>query len=653
MTGIGPAGDLSFRVAAVMVSLTCVFYTTVIRNNKKKRLRSRLFDALIIITLVGCITSIGSEIIARADLSYGVRFLVSYICKYLYYLTHFLLIPVFWVYIMIVCDVYHTLGRRSLILRLLPVVGIELLVLSNPFTRLIFVWDENLWYYRGKAIFVVYIISGIYLFSCFYVLAKYWNSMHVIQKAALFYFLGLAIIGTIVQMIFPDIKCELMTEAIGFLGVMIMIEGEESRNDYKTNARNKSALVHDLKSALTVKRDFNVICVRVVNAEAYRKITGYENYDLILTRIADFLMDLGPGYEAYRTTGGHFFLICPDATQDEISSVLEKIRDRFADSWQISNGSMNIKVKILCVRCPEEFDNADDILLLSEADIDETDKVLYRGKDLDFLLRRVEVDKAIVRGMNEENFLVMYRPVYHKDSRLIVSAEALLTLKDSVLGDVRFSEFNAAAQKSGFSVELQNRMTEAAIKFLKTGLERNKEEGEIRVLAIHIISVQVLKNDFASKVKELMEKYEVDPRNLVFDVSDTIVMQAPDVLDSVEDQFLQMGVNFFLINDEAGFLGMSPRSMEKFKGVVINIGRHYQAVADEKVDLMLRNRCAMIKELGKDIIFTGIDTKELFDRIKDLPADLISGDYLSQRVTKNELQIKFWHKELYYDGEGR
>ncbi|MBE5826092.1 MAG: GGDEF domain-containing protein [Butyrivibrio sp.] len=650
MVNGGPVRDLSFRIAAVMVSLTCLFYTAVMRTGKNRRLRSRLFDALIIITLIGCVTSIGSEIAVVIHASRNVRFFVSYICKYLYYMTHFLLIPVFWVYIMIVCDVYNTLAKRRLIFKLIPVIAIEIIILSNPFTRLIFSWDDNFRYYRGPAIYIVYLVSGIYLFSCFYLLAKYWNSMHIIQKVALFYFLGLAITGTIVQMLFPDVQCELMTEAMGFLGVMIMIENEDSRNDYKTSARNKTALVHDLKSALLVKKEFNVICVRVVNAEAYRRITGYENYDLILTRIADFLIGLGNEYETYRTTGGHFFLVCPEATQDEISSVLLKIRDRFEDAWDISNGSMNIKVKIFCVKCPEEFDNVDDILLLSEADIDETDKILYRGADLDFILRRMEVDKAIVRGINEDNFRVLYRPVYHKASRSIVSAEALLTLKDSVLGEVHFSEFNAAAQKSDFSVELQYRMTDAAIKFLKMGLERSKEEGDIRVLAIHIISVQVLKNDFAGKVKELVEKYEVNPRDLVIDVSDTIVMQAPDVIDVVEDQFLKMGINFFLINDEAGFLGLNPSSMEKFKGVVINVGRHYRGIMDDKVDMMLRNRCAMIKELGKDLIFTGIDTKELYERVKDLPADLVSGDFLSGKVSKNELQVKFWHKEVFYDG---
>ena len=648
MIEVGPVGGLSFRIAAAMISITCLFYTTVMRHDKKRKLRSRLLDALLLIVLIGCITGIVSELVADSDLSFICRLRISYICKYIYYLTHFLLIPLFWLYVLIVCEVYHGISKAKLIFRLLPMIFIEIITLLNPALHLVFRWDENLRFYRGPAMTWVYVISTVYLMFILYLMASYWKCMHAIQKVAMFYFIGLAIIGTLVQMVFPDIKCELMAEAIGFMGIMVMIENDDSRTDYKTRAGNRAALAQDIRSYLLVKRDFYIICVRVLNAEVYRRIVGYENYDLIMIKIADFLINLNDKYEAYRTTGGNFFLMCPDATQEDMNRILEAIQYRFDKSWALASGSANIKVKILCAKCPEEFDNADDIFLLSETEMDESDKVLYRGADLDFLYRRVEVERAIIRGMNEGNFRVMYRPVYHKDLKIIVSAEALLTLNDSILGEIPFSEFNSVAEKTGFAVELQNRMTDSAFQYIQSGLARNNTEEDIRVICIHIISVQVLKNDYVAKVKELMEKYSVTPNYIVFDVSDTIVMQAGDIIESVEDQFRDMGINLFLVNNDVGFLGMDTNSIDKFSGVVINVSRHYSSAVPEQADMILRNRCTMIRELNKSVIFMGVDSRELFDRIKDMPVDLIMGDCLSEIVTKNELQTKFWHKETYF-----
>ena len=644
-------GGISFRIAAAMICITCLFYTAVMRVNKQRKLRSRLFNALLIITLIGCMTGIISEFMLRSDWPFSVRLVITYICKYLYYSTHLMIIPVFWVYILIVCDVFHTMSKKLLIIRLYPVILLELAILSNPITHLCFTWDEKLRFYRGPAVYGIYFLSGLYLLFCFYLLGRYWNCMHAIQKIALFYFLGLAILGTIVQMLVPTIVCELMAEAIGFMGVMIMIENEEERSDYKTNAGNRAALLHDIKSFLLVKRNFYVICVRVVNAELYRRVTGYENYDLIMSKIADFLMGIDVEYEAYRTTAGNFFLVCPDASEEETGLVLQKIEDRFKESWALDNGSTNVNVKILCARCPEEFDDADDVLLLSEADMDDSDKVVYRGSDLDFLLRRVEVEKAIVRGMNEGNFQVMYQPVYHKLYRVIVSAEALLTLQDRELGEVSFAEFLAVAEEAGFIEELQMRMIESVFKFVQAGVMRNNENDDVRVIALHILSVQVLKPDLVNKVREHLQKYEIDPRYICFDISDRIVIQAKDIIEEIVEEFNEMGINCFLNNSDSGILGLHPSFIDRFKGVLINVKRHYESTDPSQSDIILRNRCAMIRQLGKDILLMGIDTRELYEKISDIDADLIIGNYMSEMVSKNEIQTKFWHKETIYEGK--
>ena len=59
MGDINPIGALSFRTAALIICITCIFYTAVMKRETKKRLRSRLFFAALIITLFDCVTGIG------------------------------------------------------------------------------------------------------------------------------------------------------------------------------------------------------------------------------------------------------------------------------------------------------------------------------------------------------------------------------------------------------------------------------------------------------------------------------------------------------------------------------------------------------------------------------------------------------------------
>ncbi len=648
MVDINPIGAFSFRTAAVMISLTCIFYTTVMQRASRKRLRSRLFIVALFIILIDCITGIVNTFVMESDLTFATKHIIVYINKMIYYSTHFSFVPVFAFYIILVCDVFHRYRRKlKMAIVLGPSVLMVLAVLTNPLTGFIFSNDDTQYYSRGYGVYVAYAISALYLMFCFYLLARYWHTMNHLQKIAMFYFLALAVSGVIIQMIFPDIICELLAESLGLMGIMIMIEKDDYRLDYKTHANNRGALVHDLRSFLAVDRKFYVICIRVINAELYRRVLGYEGYDTIMVKIADFLKDIDYHFETYRTTGGNFFLLCPDISQTTADDVVDQIVDRFGQSFDVGSGSTNVRAKVICVQCPEEFSNADDILRLAEININEEDKMVFKGKDIGFLLRRIEVEKAIIRGMNDDNFKVMYQPIYWKKDYRIRSAQALLTLNDPELGKIDFAEFMSVAEDTGFVTEIEYRMIRSVCRFVKAGIE--KSDTIVGRFVIHIMSVHVLKPEYVDKLKTIIEETGVNTSYIRFSVSDTIAIQAQEALSYIIDECAKFGVGFVLLNHDSGFLGLDVSTINKFEGVIIDAKRHFASSDISQGDIILTNRINMISQLGKKVVLSGIDDRKIFEKVRDIPADLIFGDYLSVMVTKNELQTKFWHNEAFYD----
>ncbi len=643
MNGTISIGGLSFRIAASLICITCIFYMAVMRGMNRKRLRSRLFVALMGILLVDCITGFISTYMMNSNWPYLARFIIAYLCKFVYYTTHIALIPVFCMYIIVVCDVLHKFGRVKLVLFFAPFWLLEIAVFTNPLTHFIFLYDKDLVFYRGVGIYVAYIISFIYVLFCVILLGRFWRSMNSIQKFAMFYFLVLSTIGALVQMVFPNIVCELLAEALGLMGVMILIERDEYRLDYKTHANNRTALVHDLGTYFAVKRDFYVICIRVINDELYRRVVGYEGYDALMTEIADFLMNIDYNYDAYRSGGGNFFLLCPDIVPERADFILELIQERFSKSFEAGGGLTNVMVKILCAKCPEELSDPGDILLLAETEITDSSKTIFKGKDLGFLLRKIDIEKVIVRGMAEENFLVKYQPVYDKYSHTIHSAEAILTLTDKEFGKIDFNEFMTVAEETGFIPELEHRMIDSVCRFIRDGVAHSGLG--ISTLVIHIMSVQVMTEELVAFVKNCIEKYVIDPTLLVFDISDTIAMQAQEVMSFILDEFKDMGIRFVLVNNEAGILGLGNDMLDKFDGVAINLSRLYSTDDEEQADIILKTRTTMIHQLGKMMILSGINTRELYNKANKVQADLIVGDYLCGLVTRNELQNKFWHMD--------
>jgi EAL domain-containing protein (putative c-di-GMP-specific phosphodiesterase class I)/GGDEF domain-containing protein len=638
-------GGLSFRIAAALICVTCIFYTAVMRRSNKKRLRSHLFLAMLLIIFINCMTGLISTFVAPSGLPYTLRLVITYICNFIYYLTHLALIPIFCIYIIVVCEVFHKLSKRNIVIFLAPFLILELVVLTNPITHFYFYYDENLFYGRGTGIYIAYIVCIAYVLFCVYLIKRFWNTMNNLQKVAMFYFMFLATSATIIQMLFPAVVCELMGEALGLMGLMIMIERDDYRLDYRTNAYNKSALLHDMNVYFGVKRDFYVICVRVINDNLYRRIVGHEGYDSLMAEISDFLEKLDDRYDSYRSSGGNFFLVCPEATKEDVDAILLNIEDRFQKSFSAGGGITNVKIKVLCAKCPDELSDSSDIILLAEAEIENIDKMVLRGNDLDFILRKISIEKAITKGMAESSFKVMYQPVYDKNTHKIASAEAFLTLKELESLKAGFPEFMSVAENTGFVTELEFRMIDSVCKFISEGLAHTVTTRFS--IVIHIMSVQVLTHELVKRVKESIEKYNVDPKFLVFDVGDTIAMQAEDELEYVIDEFSKLGLSFVLATDDAGLLGLDSRMVAKFDGVSINVKKHYESIHHGQEDIILKNRTTMIGQLGMIMILSGIDSEDLYKKANKVNGNFIVGTYLGGLCSKNELQNKFWHEDTF------
>ncbi len=647
MLNPSPIGGLSFRIAAILICTTCIFYTAVMRSFNRKKIRGRLFLVLLVLTVIDCITGVVSTVISNSAASEQAKDLVTYICKMVYYATHMAFTPVLSIYVMVVSEVFHRLNKVTLTLFVTPFILLELAVLTNPITNIIFIQEGHQFYSRGVGVYIAYGISALYVLYCFFLLGRYWSTMNKLQKVAMFYFMALAAIGTIIQMLIPIIVCELMGEALGLMGIMIMIERDDYRLDYKTHAYNRAALMHDLNNMVSLKRHFYTICVRIENAETFRRLIGNDGYDFIIAKGADFLRELNPRFETYRTTAGNFFILCPEAAQKDVDYVIQQIEDRFKDGFMIKSGRANVRTRILCAKCPEELEDVEDILLLSDTDIEDTDKIVFRGDDLEFLLRKIEIEKAIVRGLNGDGFRVMYQPVYEKETRRVFSAEALLTLDDPILGTVDFRDFMSVSNETGFVEELEYRMIESAVRFVKNGILRGN--AGLNLIVIHIMSVHVVKPELVEKVRQFVQENEVNPNYFAFSVSDNIAIQTQEILTSIIDEFDKLGVRFVLANSDAGLLGLNPQIVSKFSGVAIDVRRQYETSDISQAGIIMQNRIAMVKQLGKIAIIRGVDNKQYYDVIKDLPVDYLAGDYLSEMVNKNELQVMFWHKDVFWD----
>lgn len=633
--------SLTYRLAAAIICITCLVYSTMIR--RRSRIRNRLFLMLVVLVLFDCCTGIFSYFVVHTKVSVGVKAFTTYTCELLYYTTHIAIVPVLFFYIVTICGIKHKFSPLQHLIIRIPFYMMEIMILTTPFTNFIFERRGDYGIVRGKGSYVAYFMAGCYFIFGVSILVRYWFTINKLKRIAMVYFFTLAVVGILVQMLIPRIICELLCEAIGLMGFMIMIEKDDDISDVNSGAYNRAALVQDVRSLFRIEREFETICIRLDDVDILRKILGYEMLGELLGQIVSFLDSLDETGKVYHTGFSYFYAIYAERTRTEVEQLVHKISDRFEKDWIINGRANRIGVKILLADSPSQFKNLDDVLLLATTNLDGINKKVLCGHDLDFLLRRIEVEKAIGRGISEKNFGFFYRPVYRAGDNRIKLAEVTIRLVDNELGEIQPDEFFEVADGSGFIGEIQQRVIEEVCRFLASGVD--KSDMQIDYVLIPVMSYRLINADLVRSVKTCIDRYNFDPSLMVFEVNEANAILAQDHLEKLIEGFDELGIKLFINNYENAFLKINTDSIYKFMGVIINVRKLFDTEEEANAEIVFENRVNMIRQLGKKLIFTGIDTAEYYDKIKDEPADYILGDFLSVGISKNELQNKFWHGE--------
>ena len=632
MLGLDSVGSITFNFAAILISITCVFYSLIMNN--KYRLRGRLFVALCMIVALDALTGIIGELIGAASFSNGLKRVFMHAVQFTYFSTHFAIAPIFALYIILVCNVQYRFNRLSRALVSIPFAVMELVVLISPIINVVYYIDDNLVFHRRGGVYFAYIVSTFYIVFAMAALFLYWNYLTNVRRIAIIYFFVLVSFGTLLQMAVFEIRSELMSEAIGFMGIMMMLENDDDRIDVSTRAYNKNAFVIDTETYFRYGRSFFSICIRVQNADIYRKIVGYEEYEKFQATMIDYLSRLDKKNDVYRMGVDTFMVICPDTIEDVASFYASKIRERFSLEWKHKDNTINLKALVLLANSPGQFTSTDYLLLLSDSKIDlETDRVLS-CHDLDFLLRRADVEKAVKRGIDDGNFRVYFEPIYTRNERAICAAEAVLQLMDPELGLITSDEFNPVADQAGIIDQLGFYTIDQVLYFLGGGIV---DEMGIQAISVTLSSVQMIKADFVDRVKKLLEVNDVFPSQLVFNIPETMATSDKSILIPVMQKLGDEGVRFYLDEFGTGFLNMQSEAASLFEGVKIKASLLEDAVDLPQNRIILENRLRMIGQMGKTIDIYRVDDQEALESLSNIKFDFFHGEFFSSAISKNEL----------------
>jgi EAL domain-containing protein (putative c-di-GMP-specific phosphodiesterase class I) len=257
--------------------------------------------------------------------------------------------------------------------------------------------------------------------------------------------------------------------------------------------------------------------------------------------------------------------------------------------------------------------------------------VKERGKDgsaffdpamEDRAVDRLEVLSGLRKALERNELVVHYQPIVDLDTGTVVAAEALMRWARPGHGLVPPLDFIPFAEETG----LIQPMGAWILKEACTQAREWRENGAPGIkIGVNVSAKQLLDPDFELVVSSTLAQIGLEPGALVLEVTESSVMQNPDLTIPKLDRIVQSGVQLTLDDFGEGYSSLSHLQRLPVQG--LKIARPFvKGLAHPEADARLvRGIIELAHSLELNLVAEGIELAEQRDALQGLGCRLGQG----------------------------
>lgn len=366
---------------------------------------------------------------------------------------------------------------------------------------------------------------------------------------------------------------------------------------------------------------------------------GYEFGEELLAEITSYLAEESEG-EVFRYIGVEFVIVMEQGTYGKAVDLAGLLIDRFGSAWKIGDTECLCPVHIGVTLCHERAENATQLIKMLDMAVNESvevgpntyvvyDEKLY-GKDQ----RRKAIAVALREAIDQDLFEFNYRPTYCTTAGQYTRAEAYYRLFVGNLGLVPAAEIVPIAEDSGQVVAFQYYAIEKVCMFIKELLDAGKL---FESIAVPISGVMFFQTDFAERVEEFLKKYDIPPKRLAIEVTESVLTAAYLNANISMQELSDVGVEIVLNNFGTGYSGIS--SILDLPVDVLKLERTFvwQLEISEMSGVVIEGLIKIAHNLNLKIIAEGVETENQLKKLTEYGCAYRQGFYYSPTVSKEKL----------------
>lgn len=426
--------------------------------------------------------------------------------------------------------------------------------------------------------------------------------------------------------------------------IVVMNSIEKMLIDSVTGLPNRTHFEEHLAEAVERAKDDNnslaLIEVSIAGVGAVNDSFGYKIGDLLLheigERVAEFSADNRSVGRIGDTTFGiirHF-----QGNPAQLEEVCNRLLGTLAVPFIFDDVSVLVSTSIGIATLSKESSSVEE--LRSHAGQAAKVALEQGGQQFQFFSARMETGAKVrsyltsdlQEAVKNESLSFHYQPIVRLSDRQIIKAEALARWFDEHLGEVSPGRFIPLAEESGLIHEIGAQLFAACA---DTAVQLQKL-GRPIAISLNVSPVEIMSAGF-NREEELKLAIEggLDPNNLVFELTEGILLNRRDLIEERIRRCRQMGIKFAIDDFGTGYSSLS--YLQQLEVDYIKIDKTFiDRIETAEGFALCRSIIELAHALGLELIAEGVESENQVKLLLDLGCEYAQGYLFSPAVTKRD-----------------
>ena len=416
--------------------------------------------------------------------------------------------------------------------------------------------------------------------------------------------------------------------------------------DALTGLLNQHVLESEIDKKIQDKnpKPFGLIMVAITQFSLINETYGYVTGDLLLVEISKRIKKcIGLGCEVYRYKGDEFVILCSDSEKDRIHAFSKKSLMALTQSYEINHKVIDLNINIGVYEWDMSLSHEDPLKSVAHAknyakELGGNQIQVFDPEMHSRILDERELESDLIKGLKEDQFYLVYQPLFSVNDHNLVEMEALIRWKHPEKGMVFPDQFIPLAEKSKTIVAMDLWVID------KVCREITKFDSSLKevIMSINITSKTFEAPYFIDQIREIIHRYKVDPSKLQFEITERMVIESID--ESIEklNTLRAMGISIALDDFGIGYSSLSYIVRLPLDRIKIDRSFVQNMHESHEAKLIVSGIISLCKSLNLIVIAEGVELQEEFDDLKKLECDIVQGYFFSKPIELDLIKEKYF-----------